>query len=100
MDDDEPMSDEFRRQMLALGIVRYDEHDTLWSVARHCARMGVPTAAAGGLALAGVGSVTVPVVGAVPGYLAGMLAGFAAGTSACMAVNMRYKNDLRRLLED
>lgn len=100
MDDDQAMTDDFRRQMLALGIVRYEQHDTLWTVARHCARVGVPMA--GGLAVlgAGVGSVTVPVLGAIPGYVAGMLAGFAAGTGACMAVNMRYKNDLKRLLED
>jgi hypothetical protein len=99
--DDDAMTRDFRRQMLAMGIVRYDEHETLWSAARHCARkMGVPMA--GGLAVvgAGAGSVTLPVLGAVPGYVAGMLAGFAIGTGSCMAVNLRYKNDLKRLLED
>lgn len=101
MDEQDAMNDDFRRQMLTLGIVRYDEQATLWQAAKHCARtMGVPAAGVGAVLGAGAGSVTVPGLGAVPGYLAGMLAGLAVGTGACMAVNWKHKNELRRLLED
>ena len=99
--DSDVMPADFRQQLMSMGIVRYDQHQTLWSVAKHCARtMGVP--GAGGLAVlgAGAGSVTVPVLGAVPGYVAGMLAGFAMGTGSCMAVNLRYERELKQLLSD
>jgi len=99
--DNEEMTDDFRRQLLGMGIVRYDEQATLWDAARHCARtMGVPLAGGFAVVGAGAGSVTVPVLGAVPGYVAGMLAGFVLGTGACMAVNQGLIDDLKRLLDN
>ncbi len=84
-------TDDFRRQMLGMGIVSYREQDTLWDIGKKCAgSIGVATA--GGMAVlgAGAGPVTIPVVGSMPGVLAGM------GT--CMAVNVRHRNALRQLL--
>lgn len=100
MDSDDEVPADFRRKALTLGVVRYDQHQTLWQIAKHCGKtMGVP--AAGGLAVvgAGAGAVTVPGFGTVPGYLVGLLAGLALGTSSCMAVHLRYKARLQRLLE-
>lgn len=73
MDDDDTLRDNFRRQLPVIGVP-----------------------ISGRLALASAGSITLPVPGAVTGYVVG----FALDTGSCMAVNLRYKNDLKRLLED
>ena len=94
-------TDDFRREMLKLGIISYREQDTVWDIAKKCARtIGVPAAGAGLVMGSGAGAVTVPGIGAVPGALFGLLAGFGAGTLGCTAVNVRYRNDLRKLLDE
>lgn len=93
-------SDEFRQQMLAMGIISYREHESLWSIARRCAgTMGVPMGGAGLVMGAGAGTVTIPGVGAVPGAVAGFLAGFVAGTVTCSGLNLSYRDELRKLLD-
>ena len=94
-------SDDFRKQMLGMGIVSYTQQDTLWDIGKRCARSGGIVTAGGVAALgAGAGAVTVPGIGSVPGAVAGMLAGMVMGTGACMAVNVRHRNALRQLLDE
>jgi hypothetical protein len=95
------MTQDFRRELLVLGIIRYDEHETLWKIAKRCAgQAGVPMGGGLAVAAAGAGAVVIPGVGAIPGYLAGFLAGLAGGSMACTAANLRYRNELRQLLDD
>ena len=94
-------TDDFRREILKLGIISYDEQDKVWDIAKKCARTaGIPTAGAGLVLGSSTGAVTVPGVGAVPGAIVGMLAGFVTGTAACTAVNVRQRGALRELLND
>ena len=86
-------SDDFRREMLQLGIISYNEQDTLWDIAKKCARTAGIPAAGGGMVL-GMGA------GAVPGALVGMLAGLATGTAACTAANAKHRSALRTLLDE
>jgi hypothetical protein len=89
----------FVKDMLKIGILSYDEQETLWQIAKRCARttgvtVAVPTAIAG----AAMGSVTVPGVGAVPGVVAGALAGFVGGTAQCVTGNSMFRTQLRLLI--
>ena len=94
-------SDDFRREMLRIGIISYREQDTLWDIAKKCSRtLGVPTAGVGLVIGLQGGAVTVPLVGAVPGALFGLLAGWGAGTFTCTALNYRHRRDLRQFLDD
>lgn len=88
------------RQMMGIGIVRYDEQERVWEIARRCARdAGLPLA--GGLAVAGMkaGTVTIPGVGTVSGAAAGALAGLVSGTLTCTALNIAVRDELRALAE-
>ncbi len=61
-----------------------DEAGSFLALVKHCAKKsGVPAGAAAGIAMAGVGSVTIPGIGAAPGWVVGALAGFASGTAVC-----------------
>lgn len=94
-------TDDFRREMLKMGIVSYNEQATLWDIAKKCGRtMGIPAAGGGMVLGASAGMVTVPGVGSVPGAVVGLLAGFVTGTAACTAVNVRHRDALRSLLND
>lgn len=93
-------SEEFRNQMLAMGIISYREQESLWSIAKRCAlTTGVPMGGAGLVMGAGAGTVTVPLVGSLPGAVAGFLAGFAVGTATCSSLNLGYRDELRKLLD-
>jgi hypothetical protein len=84
------MTQDFRRELLKLGIIAYKEQETLWGIAKRCARTtGVPLAAGGAAASAALG----------PGAAAGFLAGLAAGTVSCTAANLAYRSELRKLLD-
>lgn len=93
------MTPEFQREILSLGIISYQEQETLWDIATKCARMaGVPMAGAGFVIGAAAGTVTVPGIGAVPGALFGLLSGLATGTAICTAANVAHRDQLRALL--
>ena len=97
----EESTDDFRREMLKMGIVSYREQDRLWDIGKKCAKiMGVPAAGAGMVMGMGAGAVTVLGIGAVPGAVFGLLAGMVTGTAACTAVNVRHRNALRTLLDE
>jgi hypothetical protein len=89
----------FSKELLKIGIMSYDEHETLWKIAKRCARttgitVAIPTAMAG----AAMGSISIPGVGAVPGVVAGALAGFVGGTTQCVTTNSLFKTQLRLLI--
>jgi hypothetical protein len=88
---------------MGVDIMGYNPNDRiyLYKVAKLCAKQaGLPLGITSGVAMSGVGSVTIPVFGAVPGYLAGFLAGAFAGTLTCTMVRLSMKRDLDRLLND
>lgn len=90
---------EFQQKLLkTAGILSYDETETLYDIAKRCSRLGVAMGAGVGYASAGAGAVVVPGVGAVPGYLVGFLAGMATGTAACVAVNLKFRDELKGLV--
>ncbi|HYD77452.1 hypothetical protein [Ramlibacter sp.] len=92
------ISQDFRRELIKLGIISHREHESLWSIAKRCAvTTGVPMGGGGAAMMASAGTVMVPGVGAVPGAVAGFLAGLAAGTAMCTAANVAYRNELRKL---
>jgi hypothetical protein len=87
--------------MIKLGIISYSDQDSLYSIAKKCAAtIGITVGGAGAVFGAGMGTVTVPGVGAVPGGVAGFLAGLIAGTTTCTAANLKYRRELRSLLDD
>ncbi len=91
----------FRRELLKLGVISYHEQDTLWSIAKKCAvTTGLPLGAAAGLMSMKAGTVVVPGVGTISAGLAGFLAGLTTGTAMCTAVNLSYRNEMRKLLQD
>ena len=97
--------DDFADNMIKLGvdIFQYSPNDRMYiyQVAKLCAKQaGIPLGAATGVAMSGVGSVTLPLVGAVPGYVAGFLAGAIGGTVACTIGRMSFKRDLDNLLDN
>ena len=91
----------FRSELLKLGILAYHEQDTLWRIAKRCAKTtGLPMG--GAVAVMGLkaGTVTVPGVGTMSGAVAGFLAGMAAGTFACTAATVAHRDELRRLASE
>lgn len=93
-------TDDFREGLIKIGIVRLDEQDTLWTIAKHCAKAtGVPMAVTGALFMSKVTTVTVPGVGTIPGAVAGFLAGLASGTAMCVSSNVAFRNELRKFLK-
>lgn len=94
------MSDDFRRELIKLGFLSYNEQDTLWSIAKRCAKIsGLPLGIAIGVASAKGGTVVVPGIGTVSAGLAGFLAGLTTGTAMCTAANLTYRNEMKGLLE-
>jgi hypothetical protein len=93
-------SDDFRRELIKLGFISYNEQDTLWNIATRCAKIsGLPLGIAIGVASAKGGTVVVPGVGTISAGLAGFLAGLTAGTAMCTAANLTYRNEMRSLLQ-
>ena len=83
------------------GILGHKEQETLYELAKRCAKTtGVP--AAGGAAVMGAqaGAVTLPVVGAVPGAVAAALGGLLVGTGSCVALNLAAKKKLKEIATD
>jgi hypothetical protein len=94
------MTSDFSRELLALGIFRFEEQARLWDVVKHFALVcGVPLG--GGLATLGAkaGTVSVPGIGTVSGAAVGFLVGFAVGTATCTALNYSMQDELRSLAQ-
>jgi hypothetical protein len=90
----------FRRELIKLGILSYSEQDRLYDIALRCARTsGVALGGAGAVMGAGTANVMLPIIGTVPGAVAGFLAGLATGTMACTALHYGMKDQLRALLD-
>lgn len=81
----------FRRELLKIGIVSFREQETLFQIAKRCTKMGIPTAGAGMV----IGS-AFPVVGTAVGTLVGML----AGTISCTMLNASMRSELRKLANE
>jgi hypothetical protein len=91
---------EFRRELVKLGFLSYNEQDTLWSIAQRCAKIsGLPLGIAIGAASAQGGTVVLPGIGTVSAGLAGFLAGLTTGTAMCTAANLTYRKEIQGLLE-
>jgi hypothetical protein len=99
-DESTDITQQFRQDLVKIGIISYRDQETLWSIAKRCARTsGVPMGAGLAVATASAGAVTIPGIGAVPGAVAGFLAGLASGTMMCTAANVAYRDELRKLVE-
>jgi hypothetical protein len=94
------MSEDFRRELIKLGFLSYNEQDSLWKIATRCAKIsGLPLGIAIGVASAKGGTVVVPGVGTISAGLAGFLAGLSTGTVMCTAANLTYRKEMRGLLD-
>lgn len=82
---------DLRSQLLAIGIVSYDEQETIIDIARRCSRFGAVTGA--GWAVLGAPALA-------PGVMAGFLSGFLAGTATCTALNFAAREQLKQLAHD
>lgn len=94
------MTEEFVAEMMKLGFLKYEEHQSLWSISKACARstgLSMGVGAAGGAAFVS-GAVSLGGL-TIPGYIAGFLAGFTVGTAGCVAVNYGYREKLRELAD-
>ena len=90
------MDESFVKELMAIGILSYQEHEKLWQIAKRCARTtGMPMAGAG--ALIGLKAGTVPGIGTITGPVAGALAGMFAGTVSCTMLNVSMVQQLRIL---
>ena len=90
----------FRRELIKLGILSYQEQDRLFDIGMRCARTsGIALGGAGAVMGAGTANVVLPLIGTVPGAVAGFLAGLATGTMACTALHYGMKDQLRTLLD-
>jgi hypothetical protein len=95
----EKVPQSFTREMMKIGILNYHEQETLWQIAKQCAKTnGVATALPKAIAGAGRGSVSVRGVGAVPGHVAETLAGFVSGTTRGVTSNALFRTQLRLLV--
>lgn len=92
------MDNSFVVELLKIGIVSYKEQETLFQIAKRCAKTtGVPMAGAGALMGIKAGSVVVPGVGTLAGPVAGALAGLFAGTFSCTMLNVSVRDELKKL---
>ncbi len=90
---------DFVSSMLSMGIIAHEEQESLWQIARRCAKVGVTAGVGAGLYGLKAGTVVVPGVGTVSGALAGFLGGFAAVGGSCVMLNKAYSSQLRQLAE-
>lgn len=100
MADTDQITQDFRRELVKIGIISYREQESLWSIAKRCAvTTGLPMGGGGMVMGAKMGTVAVPGVGTMSGAAAGFLAGLLSGTAMCTAANVAYRDELRRLVE-
>lgn len=92
------MDENFVKELMAIGILSYQEHEKLWHIAKRCASTaGIPMAGAGAVAGLSFGTVAVPGLGSVAGPVAGALAGLVSGTVSCTMLNVSMVQQLRIL---
>lgn len=83
------------------GILGHKEQETLYELARRCAKTtGVPMAGGAAVMGANAGAVVLPVVGSVPGAVAAALGGLLVGTGSCVALNLAAKQKLKEIAND
>ncbi len=91
--------EKFTKEMISIGILSHKEHETLYDIAKRCARdVGMPLA--GGALILGAksGVMTVPGVGPIAvGKVA--LAGLITGTLTCTALNVALRQEIRKLAQ-
>ncbi len=86
------MTSNFVKEMLDLGIVHYNEQETLWKLAKRCA---------GTLGLVGAGTWgAYGASGGVPGAVSGALAGLFYGTATCTIASLAVREQLRELARE
>ncbi len=84
--------------MVSMGIVSTQEQETLWEMAKRCAKtIGGPSAVAFAIMGSKAGSIVVPGIGTVSGAVVAALGGLMTGTMSCMMVNYAVQDELRRL---
>lgn len=81
----------FQREIVKLGSYSYDEQQSIFDLAKRCARTT-------GLSLGAAGAVGTAALG--PGAAVGFLAGLATGTAACTAGSLLYREQIKQLLEE
>ncbi len=81
----------FQKEIVKLGFYSYDEQQSIFDLAKRCARTS-------GLALGGAGAIGTAALG--PGAAVGFLAGMATGTAACTAGSLLYREQIKQLLEE
>ncbi|WP_146897448.1 hypothetical protein [Adhaeribacter aerolatus] len=85
--------------MMKIGILNYQEQETLWQIAKQCAKTnGVAIALPTTIAGASRGSVSVRGVGAVPGQVAETLAYLVSGSVLGLTPNALFRAQLRLLV--
>ena len=84
----------FREEVLKLGVISLHDQDTLWNIAKKCARItGIPMGGGGVILVTmATGPVGISVV------LAGFLSGLVAGTAMCTMTSIGLKEELNDLL--
>lgn len=78
----------FRHELVSIGIISYNEQERLWDIAKRCVKMGIPTAGAGAVLGAQLGTVALPLIGTISSSAAGALAGLFLGTLMCTSLNL------------
>jgi len=91
---------DFRKELMAIGIVSFSDQETLLDIARRCAyTTGIPLGGTFGTVGAAAGMLAVPGVGEVPGWAVGFLAGLLTGTLTCTSLNDSARRQLKDLAE-
>ncbi len=92
------LTQDMRNQMLQIGILSHNEQETMFQLAKRCAKTsGLPLGVAIGAAGTKAGTVALPGIGTISGAAAGFLAGLTTGTASCVALNLAAKDELKKL---
>ena len=84
----------FREEVLKLGVISLHDQDTLWNIAKKCARTtGVPMGGAGVILV----TVATGPVG-ISAVLVGFLSGLVGGVAMCTMTSIGLKEELKALL--
>lgn len=92
------MGDQTTAKLIEIGIISYKEQETLLEILRRCAKTtGLPLAGFAAVATVKSGVIAVPGVGTVAAPLVAAAAGLIVGTTACTALNLTMREELRKL---
>ncbi|MCT2557826.1 hypothetical protein N0B51_02400 [Tsuneonella sp. YG55] len=81
---------DFQKEIVKLGFYSYDEQQSVFELAKRCAKTT-------GLSVGGAGAV-MGAAGAGFGAAAGFLGGLVAGTAMCTAGSMLYREQIKEML--